>query len=244
MILKEDFKVELNAIGKENYIKNIAILEMLENIATHHSDMVGFGPNDIRNVGYSWILLDWKLNVLKRPKYGEKLNVNTWAKLIDGKTRMTSTYRDFEVYNEQGQLSAIGTSKWVLVNIETGRIAKIEEELIGKYNPEYKSVFDIEELGKIKVPEEFSNEIQYKVNRKDIDINGHMHNLYYLDLAYEALPEEIYNKRPFDNVRIQYKNEIKYGDIVKCKYTFEENNHIITICSEDETKIHAIIILK
>ena len=37
-----------------------------------------------------------------------------------------------------------------------------------------------------------------------------MHNLYYLDLAYEALPEDIYNnKRPFNNVKIVYKKEIK-----------------------------------
>ncbi len=48
--------------------------------------------------------------------------------------------------------------------------------------------------------------------RKDIDINKHMHNLYYLDLAYEALPDEIYNKRPFDYVRITYKKEIKLGE--------------------------------
>ena len=243
MILKEDFKIELKDIGKENYVKNIAILEKLENIATHHSDIVGFGPNNISEWGYSWILLDWKLKVINRPKYGEKIHVKTWAKLIDGKTRMTSTYRDFEIYNEKGELCAIGTSKWVLINIQTGRITKIEEDIIGKYNPEYKWVFDIEELGKIKIPEEFSKEMQYKVNRKDIDINGHMHNLYYLDLAYEALPDDVYNERPFDNVRIQYKNEIKYGDTVKCRYTYQENEHIVTILDENNTKIHAIIIL-
>lgn len=244
MILKENFKVELKNIGKENYIKNSGLLEILENIATHHSDLAGYGPIDIKNTGVSWVLLDWKLKVVKRPKYGENLTVNTWAKLIDGKMRMTCTYRDFEVYNENGELCAIGSSKWVLVNIETGKIKKIEESLIKKYNPENKNVFNVDDLGKIQVPEIFNNEIEYKTSRKDIDINGHMHNLYYLDLAYEALPEEVYKNRPFDNVRIQYKHEIKLGDIVRCKYTFKEGNHIITIVSKDNLKIHAIIVLK
>ena len=48
MIIKEDFKMQLKDIGKDNYIKNRAILEIFENIGTHHSDMAGYGPNDIK----------------------------------------------------------------------------------------------------------------------------------------------------------------------------------------------------
>ncbi len=79
-------------------------------------------------------------------------------------------------------------------------------------NQRKKTVFEENSLDKVKIPEEFSNTIKYEVIRKDIDINKHMHNLYYLDLAYEALPDEIYNKRPFDYVRITYKKEIKLGE--------------------------------
>ena len=80
-----------------------------------------------------------------------------------------------------------------------------------------------------------------------------MHNLYYLNLAYEALPEEEYQKRPFDNVRIMYKKEMKLGETVVCKYAKEvekeesENEgkeiekNIIAIESLDGTIIHAII---
>lgn len=57
-------------------------------------------------------------------------------------------------------------------------------------------------------------------------------------------PKDIYEKRPFDNFRIQYKKEIKFGDIIKCRYTYENNEHIITIYNEECTKVHAIIILK
>ena len=244
MIFEENFKIQLKDIGKENYIKNIGILEILENIGTHQSDITGYGPNNIEEKGVTWVLLDWKIQVLKRPKYGQVLKVKTWARTIDGKVKKTYTYRDFEIYDEQNNLCVIGTSKWVLINIKTGRITKIEEEIIKKYNPENKNVFNIEELDKIKTPETFSNEIIYKVSRRDIDLNGHMHNLYYLDLAYEVLPEKIYEKRPFDNFRIQYKKEIKLGDMIRCKYTFENSEHIITICNKEDDKVHAIIILK
>lgn len=240
MIFKEKFKMQLKDIGKDNYIKNRAILEIFENIGTYHSDMAGYGPNDIKETGVSWVLLDWKLQVLKRPKYGQTLNVNTWGRTM----KRTYTYRDFEMYDEENNLCVIGTSKWVLVDINTGRITKISEEIYEKYQIEDKNVFNIDELDKLKVPEMCDSEITYKVSRRDIDINGHMHNLYYLDLAYEVLPQEVYEKRPFDDVRIQYKKEVKLGNIIRCKYTFEDNMHVITICSEDNTKIHAIVTLR
>lgn len=244
MIFNEKFKVQLKDIGKNNCIKNIGILEILENIGTHHSDIAGYGPNSIEEKGASWVLLDWKIQVLKRPKYGEILNINTWGRTIGGEIKKAYTYRDFEIYDEKNNLCVIGTSKWTLINIETGKIVKLEKEITDKYELEDKSVFNIDELDKIKIPENFSKEMTYQVCRRDIDLNNHMHNLYYLSLAYEVLPEDVYKKRPFDNVRIQYKKEVKFGDILNCKYTFENGEHIIGILSGDESRVHAIVTLK
>ena len=66
----------------------------------------------------------------------------------------------------------------------------------------------------------------------------------FLYLAYDALPEEVYEQRPFNNVRIQYKREVKINDIVKCKYTQKNGEHIISIVNKEDEKVHAIIILK
>ena len=90
-------------------------------------------------------------------------------------------------------------------------------------------------------PENFEIETNYTVRRADIDVNEHMHNLNYLDLANEVLPEEVYNNNNFNNVRISYKKEIKLRDTVKCKYSFENGKHIVTVKSEDDKIIHAII---
>ena len=120
---------------------------------------------------------------------------------------------------------------------------RITKEIMDRYYPEETNVFSEEKMGKLEVPIEIDSSIKYEVIRKDIDLNGHMHNLYYLDLAYEALPEEVYSKRPFNNVRITYKKEIKLGDIVHCNYTNKNGKNIITIESKDGEKsnLHSII---
>lgn len=237
MIYKEQFKIALKDVGKNNKIKNRAILEIFENIGSYHSDKVQYGANNIKNTGVTWVLLDWKVKVIKRPSYGEKLDVHTWGRNMV----KFYTHRDYEVYNEKGELCIIGTSKWTLIDIEKRKLARVTEEIANSYEPEEKHVFKNEELDKIKIPEEFISSITYKVARRDIDMVGHMHNLYYLDLAYEALPQEVYDQRPFSEIRVNYKKEIMLGDTVICKYTKTKDSHMVVIENQETGVIHAII---
>ena len=240
MIFTDKAKAGIKDIGKESKIKNKSLLEILENAGSYHSDKVGYGALDIEETKLSWILLEWKLKVINRPKYGDILTVNTWGRNME----KFFTYRDYELFDENNNLCVIATSKWALVNIETGKLSRMTEDIINKYKPEEKQVFPNKDIEKIEIPKHFDSELVYKVKRRDIDLNSHMHNLYYLDLAYEALPEEEFDKRPFDNIRITYKKEIKLGDTIKCKYKKQDNKNIIVITDEDENIVHSVISLE
>ena len=216
------------------------IILLLEDLACRHSDMVGFGINDTLKTNLSWVLLNWKVKILKEANYGSTVTVKTWSR----DTNKLYTYRDFEIYDENNNLICIASSKWVLLSTKTGHITQITDEIRNAYNPENKTVFEEPEISKLIEPSNANETFSFRVNRRDIDINGHMHNLYYLDLAYEALPDEVYNKRPYDSVQIQYKKEIKYGEKVICKYANYNDSHIVAIYSKDEKKLHTIIKLK
>lgn len=237
MIYEDNFKMGLKDIGKYNLMKDRSMLEMFENIGAYHSDIVGYGANDVKKTKVVWILFDWKLKVIKRPKYGQNIHIKTWGRDM----QKAYTYRDFELYDEQNNLCAIATSKWAIVNYDSGKLVRITDEIANSYGVEEKSVFENRKIEKINLPNTYTNTYNYTVSRRDIDINGHMHNLYYLDLAYEALPQEIYEKRPYNNVTINYKKEIRIGEVVKCKYGLIDNKHVVAIYSEDEKKLHAII---
>ena len=81
----------------------------------------------------------------------------------------------------------------------------------------------------------------YEIQRRDLDTNGHVNNLHYLDFAFETLPEDIYTTCNFENLEIFYKKEIKYKEIINCYYSLENNEHIITIKNNDDSVLHAII---
>lgn len=232
------FEIGFRDVGKSNKITNKGLIGYLEDTAGMHSNQVGYGLNTIDVTGLTWVLLNWKVHIFKRPLYGESILVKTWAR----HSVKFYTFRDFEVYNSKNELVAIATTKWVLMNAKTMSLMKISEELIKEYDPVLECVFEGEdEINKIDIPKEYSYVEPYTIQRKDIDINRHVHNVSYLDFAYEVLPEEIYENCDFNNFEILYKKETKLGETIKCFYTEENNSHYVVMKSEDEKTVHCII---
>ena len=131
------------------------------------------------------------------------------------------------------------------MDIDSGRLVKVSDEIAEKYKPELNSkVFEEQDLPKLKEPEGKILKTEFKITRNLIDINKHLHNIYYLDIAKEALPEEIGISNELNYFEIMYKKEIKLGENVKAIYAKNDDFHYVTIKNEDESIIHAIIRLK
>ena len=125
MKYEQEFKVGAREMGLYNRLTNYGFLSFLEDIASNHSDLVGYGVKDIGDKHKAWLLMDWKLNVVKRPSFGEKVKVKTWATEIE--KPCFYVYRNFEVLNELNEIIATATSKWVLFDTEFNKIVNNSE---------------------------------------------------------------------------------------------------------------------
>lgn len=242
MIFEQKVRVDISKVNANANITNKGMLSLLENVACMHSDEAGYGICDIPKTHLSWVQLNWRVHILRRLKYGEVVTIKTWAH----SATKVSTLRDFEVLDKDNQQVCIATTRWTLTNIDTLSITKIPDDVISKYAPDTETVMPDFTFKRLKEPNSFSNEYVYTTQRRDIDVNKHMHNLNYLDLAYEALPEEIYNNavlngNDFNNIEIMYKTAIRLGNITRCLYSFENGKHIITMKSMDEKALHCIV---
>lgn len=235
--LEHEFNITVRDINSKEELTNKAILCFFEDMGGLHSDLAGYGLKDLEKTRLSWVLLHWKVKVLKTIKYIDgPVKVKTWSR---GAVH-ACTFRDFEAYNSKGELFVIGTSKWTLIHLEKG-LVRLTPELLDKYETETKEVFNNFDFKKLQEPESYSNIYNYTVSRRDIDINSHMHNLNYLDLAYEALPKEVYENTSFKDVEIMYKKAALLGDKLKCLYSYVENSHFVTIKSENDSILYAIV---
>ncbi len=226
-------------IGIANKLNLKSLIKYLQDAAGEHSDLAGYGISNIEKTHLAWLVLNWKVKMISHPHYNEEITIKTWARSLE----KVYSYRDFEILDSNNNLVAIASSKWLLVDSNTKKIKHITEDIVNSYGLNNKAVFNVSLDEKPKVPENNSLNFTYKVQRRDIDTNHHVNNLFYIDFALETIPENIYLSNEFNNIEIFYKKEIKYGEIINCYYSFEDNKHIVTIKSEDNSILHSIITL-
>lgn len=238
-LYERNFHVEICDIDTKNKLTNYGILRMMQEIAADHSDNLGISINHIDEKPYTWLLLNWKLKVFSRPAWNSELIVRTWPSSSD----KLYSYRDFEIYTKNNELVAQGTSKWVLINLNTLNIEKTSQEILDIYKPSDTHIFE-EPISKLKEPANSNFTKSYIITRNDLDINGHANNLSYLKIAINILPEDIYENVDFKDIEIMYKKECKFNDEVTCIYSKEGDTYTIAIKSKDLSTLHCIIQMK
>lgn len=237
-IIEHEFQIGFRDITKNNKLTNRALIGFFEDVAGMHSNIAGYGLNDIKKTGLTWMLLNWKVKVIRRPMYAETVLVKTWAR----NANKCFTFRDFEMYDKDNNKIAIAATKWVLIDANTMGLSKVTDSIVSSYSNEDIKVFEDEpEPNKLIAPTDYSYCFEYTIQRKDIDINDHVHNVSYLDIAYEALPEDIYKNSSFPCFEIMYKKEIKLGETIKCFYSQIDNEHYVVMKSIDEKIVHCIV---
>lgn len=241
-IYSKKFEVTLSDVGENNELSNKGILRFLQEIACIHSGLCGSSPNNVEETGIAWIVLNWKLHVFSRPRWNTTLTVKTWP----SNQKFVSFYRDFEITDENNNLVATATSKWIPIDVHNHSFAKITPEFSSRYQVIDKHVFNEPIKEKLAEPENSAFMKEYVVLQRDLDTNHHVNNLNYLDFACEALPVNISNN--FTDVEIMYKNEAKLDDVLEMYYYKsdipDDNEYTITIKNKFTDAVHSIVKLK
>lgn len=239
-----DYRVGIEELGYSDRASMKALLVFMEDCACWHSAGAGYGVREVDTIHRAWVVLDWKIKITRYPVYDEKLSVSTWSRKMDG----IRAYRDFEVKDADGAVIAIGTSKWILTDTERRRPVRLTDDIVAAYETDGTYVVMGDEIEDIMPGDDElagASEAVYNVRRSDIDCNGHVHNINYLDIASEAMPEDVYMKLirgEYTNLHILYKKEIMYGDEIVCRYACVDGVSTVTMCVE--SKVHAVVKLE
>lgn len=225
-------------IDEFNKLSMKGLIRILGEVAGIHSELVGYGLSHVPITHLGWMLLNWKAKIISAPSWNTELKIKTWARDF---SRIGSN-RDFEVYDSNDNLVAIASSKWVLINMDTMKIARLTPEISNCYGQYEKKVFEEEVNEKIEESENSKLTFEYKISQRDIDTNHHVNNLYYIDYAMDSLPKNI-NFSDFKNLEIVYKKQFKKDDEILCYYDFDGNTkkHIITIKDKNKGDLHTLI---
>ncbi|MDY4186510.1 MAG: thioesterase [Candidatus Borkfalkiaceae bacterium] len=227
MFYKEICKPRPSDYNRNGKLSYESILQILENAAGNHSANSGDSIAEANKNGIAWILIEWRVKIVRRPENGEPLNITTWVR---GKAPASAVYRDFLLTDENGAEVLRAEAKFALFDLAASRLTRISEELFGAYQPEEKRVF--EDAQRVRAPSEYSFETELQLRHSDIDFNGHVHNTRYVDLAMEVLPKEIFSHDDFTEVHVLYYKPVLEDSVVKAQYYADGSSHSVTIYAD------------
>lgn len=101
------------------------------------------------------MLLYWKIKIFKRPRWKTELTVRTWPR----KFERVSSWRDFEVLDEEGGKVAKASSEWVLIDTKKQSISKITENMVEEYGLVKECIFEEEPSRKTKSTRKYEKNI-------------------------------------------------------------------------------------
>ncbi|MGE5431035.1 MAG: acyl-[acyl-carrier-protein] thioesterase [Syntrophomonadaceae bacterium] len=186
-----------------------SIMRYFEDIAIMQSEDASVGLDYYSKNNVAWVLYKWDIEILNYPKFKDTLRIVTcplaFAKFY--------AFRSFDVYSMSGEHQVKGSSMWFFVDMNTRRPARIPQEVYDGYQitPADTRQLEIEDP---KAPEEIDYSTTFRVRQSDIDTNGHVNNIKYIEWALEALPQEIFSSFTLRRIKVVYKKETMYGRMI------------------------------
>ena len=241
MIVERKYYVGYQYIDPGYRIRNSAILGMFEDLAVLHGAMVG---EDIRTSDSAWLLTGYLVKIIKRPIFNETVTVRTWSR----RTLGFSACREFEIIGEDGQIMVTAMSEWAHVSRDGSGFSKLTPELSAAYEsePDRTGFPDVKRLPRTHATlDKSENAIasaDFTVGRSLIDMNRHLNNVRYIELAEEVLSGNVPEEYSADSFFISYKKEVVYGGTVRCELYETDGEYEIAFVGEDGT-LHATVIL-
>ena len=205
-----------------------AILRILENTASRHSDSSGDDVIDSSRRGITWVLTDWRVEIVHRPQSKAPLQVTTWVR---DNAPVGRVFRDYTITDERGTECVRAESRLILFDLHAEKIVRVDRERFASYRPEARSVFP-DTAPRLRAPAAFDTQTVVPLRRCDIDFNSHVHNTRYLELAFEALPETM-RCDAFTGFRIVYPKAVKDTKTVTLKYAAADGGAFVCLYSAD-----------
>jgi len=197
-----DFKGQLHPL---------ALFNFMQELASTHADRLGFSVQKLMQQKMTWVLSRLHLKINKPLRWGETLTGRTWPSGRVGKYAL----RDFQFFNHTGETTAVGTSSWMVIDLEKRQPLKLDQLFTSDVSLKKRALAD--DFPALPEIDNSENQCKFAVRFSDLDLNRHVNHVSYIAWALESLPEPVLFRHYPMEVEVSYRKEVFLGDQVICK---------------------------
>jgi acyl-ACP thioesterase len=193
--------------------------------AASHAQQRGFGYDRMTTSQMAWVLSRLSIEMIEYPAHNGNITIETWIETVAS----YFTRRCFRIAGHNNQTVGRALSIWAAISLENRRpveIASICPELAACVETGKPShIGGIPRIPPLKDPE---NAGAFTVRYSDIDINGHMNSIKYIEHMIDIFDLDAFRRNQIRKFDIAYLAEGMFADSLQlCKQALSNHEFLV-----------------
>lgn len=226
-VFSKNYEINYYDVDCNLKCKLSSIVNFLCDIGNSQAEFLGETIDCLMKENCAWVFYKYDIKINRYPEYRDVVTVCTAA---SGFNRFYA-YRSYEITDEEGNVLVEATALFFLIDIQKRRPMRISENKMKLYsgNVTLPKKVDMKEAREIESEDYFK---EFNIRYSDIDSNGHVNNVKYMEWAIESVPIEIIKDYELDSIKVTFEKETVYGESVHVSaQIIKEDDGITTVHS-------------
>ena len=207
----EHLKLRSKDVDMFRRLRCSELFKLLQEASIRHTEELGMGRDKTLDKGILWVLLMQRAEIRRMPEYDEEIVLKSWP----GKTMHLLFPRFYSLETEAGEPLLKASALWSLVDAKTRKVVFPE-----RYGVEIEGSVVGEEIalpGAVRKMD-CDRENTFTVPYSFVDLNGHMNNTRYFDLAEDCIGAAAKGKL-LREIRTEYVNEARFDETLLLRWS-------------------------
>ncbi len=227
----EEYILNSEDVDTNKNLTVTALCAYMQNLAGRAAEKRGFGYSFMLKNNFVWVLARIRGKIRSCPKWNEKVKLLTWVKGID----KLKSDRHFTLYDgNENEIAGIIT-EWSIIDFVRRRPQVIEKYVDSSRALADRSA-DVEPPSKIPPLAEPQMAGERKIVYSDIDMNGHVSNVKYVEWFLDTYEYEFLQGNIIEEFEMNFLSECRYGESVKIFRQEEGNIHYGSVIRDSDNK--------
>ena len=202
-VYREELLLRSKDVDLHRRLRTSRLFELLQEASIRHTEQLGMGRDKTLDKGILWVVGLQRAEIARMPVYDEQIVLKSWP----GRTMHFFFPRYYQIETLAGEPLVRASAMWMLVDSATRKIVNPES-----YGVVIEGVMTGEEISLPSAPPrlELRESVPFRVPYSYVDLNGHMNNTRYFDLAEDCIPASL-EGRPLRLIQTEYLSEAVCG---------------------------------
>ncbi|GIV61675.1 MAG: acyl-ACP thioesterase [Rhodothermaceae bacterium] len=218
----ETFRVRSYEVEPNGRASIQSLCRYFEEVASNHARALGFSMEQLAEHNLTWVLNRLRVEIDDFPRWRDTVRVTTWPSGHDG----LYARREYLLHDEDGSERARATSGWVMIDLARRRPTRLPAFIQEMHFPRQDRAVD-DDFRRLRPPTgRFDRHRTFHVRYSDLDLNGHVNNVHYVEWAVETLEPAFLASHRMTSLEVDFRAETYYDARVRAETAPDDSTEV------------------